>query len=139
MSKVVAPSRLRAAVRYVAACTNIPEDLILSDVRMKPVAHARQQVMWFLHAEGYGFSAIGRAFGRDHSTVMFAVERIERDGPISFRVTDDGRAKMIRVLAGVTQAERSLRIKRTRWRHLNPQAAPVPHKVPYDIVLGQAA
>jgi chromosomal replication initiator protein len=56
------------------------EDLIKKG-RKKEVVYPRQIMMYLLRTElGYSFSAIGEIFnGRDHTTVLHAVEKIERE------------------------------------------------------------
>jgi hypothetical protein len=69
------------AIAYVSVVTSVPARLILSEVRDRPVARARQQVMWFLRKEGFSYPEIGRVMGRDHSTVVHAFNSVELRHP----------------------------------------------------------
>lgn len=67
---------VRAIVRIVAGEFGVPEAAIYSDSRRAEFATARQVVMWMAHRRGLGVAAIGRALGRDHSTVSHGVAAI---------------------------------------------------------------
>lgn len=70
----------------VAATARVSVGDILSDTRLRHIAHARQEVMVRLrremHLDGvtpkYSLPAIGRALNRTHWTVSHAVEAFER-------------------------------------------------------------
>jgi chromosomal replication initiation ATPase DnaA len=53
-------------------------DEMLSRGRTKQLAHARAIVCWALRQKGFSFPEIGRALGRDHTSVIPAVRKIER-------------------------------------------------------------
>lgn len=59
-----------------AAATGIGSHLILSDRRDRIITDARAIAMYACHHAGLTYSAIGRLFGRDHTTAMYAVTRI---------------------------------------------------------------
>lgn len=60
----------------IAQRTGVPVELILSRSREQRVVAARRRVIWELHERGWSSVAIGRAIGRDHVTVLFALGRI---------------------------------------------------------------
>lgn len=59
--------------REVAAELALDHAEIMSGCRRFDVAHARQMVMFVAHRGGLSYSAIGRALGVDHTTVMHGV------------------------------------------------------------------
>jgi len=72
-----------AVIGGVSAETGISPAEILGDCREKPVYRARALAMYRLREikrdDGlpkYSFPAIGRAFGRDHTTVMHAYRKV---------------------------------------------------------------
>lgn len=68
---------VRAVQSAVAAHYGISLAALLSPNRSRRIAHARQVAMWIAREElRRSFSEIGRAFGRDHSTVAHAVETV---------------------------------------------------------------
>jgi hypothetical protein len=56
--------------------TGISADLMLSERRDRIITDARAIAMYACHRAGLTYSAIGRAFGRDHTTAMYAVTRV---------------------------------------------------------------
>lgn len=68
-------ARIRDIVREVAALSGIPASSILSDERRRQVVLARDLVAHAAYNRGFSFSAIGRALGRDHTSIMAAVRR----------------------------------------------------------------
>ncbi len=70
-----ARDRVRAIAVAVARSVGIPVSAIYGpDVQRQTVA-ARHLVMYLAHMEGLSYPIIGRAIGRDHTTVMDAVKR----------------------------------------------------------------
>ncbi|GGG30814.1 hypothetical protein GCM10010964_18400 [Caldovatus sediminis] len=70
-----APPRLRAIIAATAAAFGLPEAEIRSARRQgAPPRHVAMALARRL--TGASLPAIGRAFGRDHSTVLYAVRRI---------------------------------------------------------------
>ena len=68
--------RVHEIVDEVAAATGISATDIHGKRRMRAaVAEARHLVMWRAHREGISLSDIGRALGRDHSSVSHGVGR----------------------------------------------------------------
>ncbi len=66
--------------KYVSSYFDLsPEDLD-SKKRNKEIAYARQLAMYICrNLLDYSFPRIGQEFGRDHSTAMHAVNKIESD------------------------------------------------------------
>ena len=60
-------------VSAVSMETGIKPQAIYSNSRRQRVAFARQLVMYVAHRHGVSHSAIGRALGRDHSTIMHGI------------------------------------------------------------------
>jgi chromosomal replication initiator protein len=68
---------IRTIQRATCAAMGITMQEMLSDNRERRVAHPRQTAMYLAHYHGRGnLSAIGRCFGRDHSTVIHAIRRV---------------------------------------------------------------
>lgn len=68
---------LRELATEVSEVTGISVYAIFSKRRDKPTARARQTVMWKARKLGYSFPEIGKAFGKDHTTVLHAYRTIE--------------------------------------------------------------
>lgn len=72
------------AAMLAADALDVPLANVLADKRgSQTAAHARQVAMYLAHvALGVPLSAVGRCFGRDHSTVAHGCRRVEdlRDG-----------------------------------------------------------
>jgi chromosomal replication initiator protein len=63
----------------VAAMHGFSLEILRSHSRQKAVCHARQEAMWRCYREtGHGTTAVARFFRRDHTTVVHAVQKIER-------------------------------------------------------------
>ena len=69
--------RVRDIVREVAALSSVPVAMILSENRTAQVVLARDLVCFVAHNRGHSDSAIGRAIGRDHTSVGTARRREE--------------------------------------------------------------
>jgi chromosomal replication initiation ATPase DnaA len=67
----------------VAAEAGVSAAAILGPRRDKHIAQARQAVMYLARLEGHSLSDIGRAMGRDHTTVLHGIkaheERLKRE------------------------------------------------------------
>lgn len=68
--------RVLMAVLYASKRTNAPVDAILSRSRGQHVAHARKLAMHTASEMRVSLHDIGRALGRDHTTVLSAVRGI---------------------------------------------------------------
>lgn len=65
-------------VDRVARLLHVDANLLLSRTNTKAVSQARQIVMYLLcQVHGQSTTQVGRFFGRDHSTVIHAVERVK--------------------------------------------------------------
>lgn len=54
-------------------------DEVLSTSRNDRVVRARQAACWLLRGHGMSLPEIGKAIGRDHTTVLHAVRKIDAD------------------------------------------------------------
>lgn len=63
-------------LNLLATEMELPEDL-LRNSREYPYPYLRGLVMYQMVSEGYGYSEIGRALGRDHSTVLAWERKVE--------------------------------------------------------------
>lgn len=62
----------------VAAAAGITSREILSERRERRAVQARHAAMWLAREmSGYSYPAIGRAFRRDHTSVLYGVARTE--------------------------------------------------------------
>lgn len=71
-------------VTVVSRATEVPVSLLLQANRSGKVARARQIAMYLSHVVlGHSLSEVGRAFGRDRTTVSYACALVEdrRDDP----------------------------------------------------------
>lgn len=68
----------RSIGKAVAAAFEIPERALWSRARHKGVLEARQAAFLIARQRGISLSSIGRAFGRDHTTVMHGIRKIKR-------------------------------------------------------------
>jgi chromosomal replication initiator protein len=63
----------------VAAIHGYTLAALCGDSRQKPLVHARQEAMQRCYREtGHSTTAVGRFFNRDHTTVVHAVQKIEK-------------------------------------------------------------
>lgn len=67
------------ALRAAAALFEVGLADLLVDDRRRPLVDARGVAMWLMRRSGYPYQAIGRALGRDHTTVIHHVRRVQRD------------------------------------------------------------
>ena len=66
----------RSAAWSCEAFGSSPE-VLFSATRKQPHVWARQTAMWALRSLGWGVFAVGRYYGRDHSTVTHSVQAVE--------------------------------------------------------------
>jgi len=65
--------------KYLAAAIKRIDGLDVFDPsRSRDVAEARHVAMYVLHNRGFGPTIIGRAFDRDHTTVLYGVGKVKR-------------------------------------------------------------
>ncbi len=86
------PPRVEAIVRQVAAMHDITRDDVMSSRRFATMARARQYAIWLIRnmptASGkpHSTTQIGSWFGMDHTTVVYALQKIDRErgyaGPV---------------------------------------------------------
>ncbi|MBO4897955.1 MAG: chromosomal replication initiator protein DnaA [Clostridia bacterium] len=84
-AKVVTPDII---LNSCASFYNIRKDDILGNRRTKEIAYARQICMYlFRELLGYSLLKVANYFGKDHTTVMYAVSKIEKEmkNDISFK------------------------------------------------------
>lgn len=63
-------------LRFVARKHGIPEELIQSEVRARPIVAARHELWWRVRTElKYSYMRIAMLAERDHSTIIHAVEK----------------------------------------------------------------
>ena len=66
------------AVNSVAACYGLAPSAIVGASRAKDATTARQVAAWIAYDSGAAtYSAIGRVLNRDHTTVMYAVRKVQ--------------------------------------------------------------
>ena len=87
------PVKIERIIAEVAKTYNISESDILSNRRTSSLALARQVAMYIAReTTNLSYKAIGENFGKDHTTVLYNVNRIEtflRDKPYEKELVDD--------------------------------------------------
>ena len=87
------PIKVERIIDEVARTYNVSESDILSNRKTAPLVLARQVAMYIAReTTDLSFKAIGESFGKDHSTVLYNVNRIEeflRDKPYEKELVDD--------------------------------------------------
>lgn len=82
---VALPGPVAATVSAVADVWGVDRGEVLGSDRRRFISDARHAAMWILHnSHGLSFSEIAREFGADHSSVRYAVDKVERlkaEGP----------------------------------------------------------
>ena len=73
------PIKVEKIITEVSRTYNVSENDILSNRRTAPLVLARQVAMYIAReTTGLSYKAIGESFGKDHTTVLYNVERIEK-------------------------------------------------------------
>lgn len=91
----------RILIRHIieATCqeTNVPETLLLSQRRQRTYTWPRQIAMTVAARIGRSLPEVGRHFGRDHTTVLHAIRKVEAAGDRAERLMAaiDERARRI--------------------------------------------
>ncbi len=67
---------LAGIIELVRSHFNIPLAALLGPGRPDTISVPRQIIFWLAYQTGTHYAAIGRAFGRDHTTVMYGVKVI---------------------------------------------------------------
>ena len=87
------PIKTEKIISEVARTYNVTENDILSNRRTAPLALARQVAMYIARkTTDLSYKEIGEAFGKDHTTVLYNVEQIEKflwDKPYEKELVDD--------------------------------------------------
>lgn len=87
------PIKIDEIIKAVAMQYQIPENDILSKRKTAPVVFARQIAMYIAReTTELTYKAIGQCFGKDHTTVIFSVEKTEnylKDHPFEKEMVDD--------------------------------------------------
>lgn len=98
------PIKIEKIISEVARTYNVSESDILSNRRTASLALARQVAMYIAReTTSLSYKAIGESFGKDHTTVLYNVNRIEeflKDKPYEKELVDD----IIKNLTGENQA-----------------------------------
>ena len=68
-------STLSDVVASIAAQHNVEPDALFGRLRHQQICAARHAVWRALHVAGWSYPRIGKAFGRDHATVMNGCKR----------------------------------------------------------------
>lgn len=63
------------AVQVLETVTQVPWQCIRSQTRYQPIVSARFMLIHYLRMEGLSLKAIGRALGRDHSTIISSLAK----------------------------------------------------------------
>jgi hypothetical protein len=99
----------------VCEALNCSREIVFSKRRQSSSLFPRQVVIFLLREKGLGFSEIGQYFSCHHSTVMNAVESLEKrlsESEYLRVMIEDLRQELDRVLAGGTPGTR---VRRTAW------------------------
>jgi len=92
-------ARCAAIIKLCAERFGFSVSEILSGRRRRPLTRARQAAMWISHeATARSFPELGRAFRRDHTTIMHAIRHV----PKHMAADPEWREKVMSVLAEVT-------------------------------------
>lgn len=87
------PIKIETIIAEVAKTYNVSESDILSNRRTSALALARQVAMYIAReTTNLSYKAIGESFGKDHTTVLYNVNRIEnflKDKPYERELVDD--------------------------------------------------
>jgi len=87
------PIKVEKIISEVAHVYNISESDILSNRKTANLVLARQVAMYIArHTTDLSFKAIGECFGKDHTTVLYNVDKIEKfltDKPYQRELVDD--------------------------------------------------
>ena len=87
------PVKIETIIAEVAKTYNVSESDILSNRRTAALALARQVAMYIAReTTNLSFSAIGESFGKDHTTVLYYVKKVEKflmDKPYEKELVND--------------------------------------------------
>ena len=71
-------SRGEAVISSVLKWSAIPRNILLSDCRTQPVAHARMIAYWACQELDMTQARIGRLFNRDSTSVSYGVRKVKK-------------------------------------------------------------
>ena len=72
-------AHVRPTLSLAAQSWGVPVDSLTSRGRSQSVADARALAMWMVRRTfGYSYPELGRIFGRDHTTCIVAVRKVDR-------------------------------------------------------------
>lgn len=87
------PIKVETIITEVAKTYNVSENDMLSDRKTAPLVLARQVAMYIAReTTDLSYKAIGQCFGKDHTTVLYNVNRIEKflkDKPYERELVED--------------------------------------------------
>jgi chromosomal replication initiation ATPase DnaA len=66
--------------RIVSLLNSVNLSLMMSGIRQRPYAHARQEVFRRAYYAGYSLTEIGDEFGLDHTTILHGIRAAEKRG-----------------------------------------------------------
>lgn len=66
---------MNSVIMRVCRAREVPPLLVAGDCRMKEVVAARNEVFAILNANGLSIERIGKAFAKDHTTVLYGIRR----------------------------------------------------------------
>lgn len=106
------PIGLPRVRRAVCAYFGVTEEELDSDDRHATVARARHVAMWYARQARHSYPEIGRAFGgRDHTTAMSAVRKIEAQRHVDPEIREAVLAVAVGCQAEEQQARAALLVR----------------------------
>lgn len=73
------PIKIEEIIKAVSDAYQVPEKDIISKRKTAPVVFARQVAMYIAReTTELSYKAIGDSFGKDHTTVLYTVDKIEK-------------------------------------------------------------
>lgn len=66
---------MNSVIMRISRARDVPPLLVAGHCRMKDVVAARYEVFSVLNASGLSIERIGKAFGKDHTTVLYGIRR----------------------------------------------------------------
>lgn len=90
-------------LRLVCQSFAVEPEQVLGPSRVQALVRPRMVMCWVLAELGLSYPAIGRIVGRDHSTVIFARDKVAQTGDLLVRAEEI--LKAMRVLISRVEAE----------------------------------
>lgn len=66
-----------SAIFLISAVTGVTLREMIGETRKQPIASYRQVLIWFLWYEGIHIEGITETTGRDRTTILYAVKRVD--------------------------------------------------------------